>query len=166
MTETKPTRERISKDDAFLKVADTISLMATCDRGYSGCVIVRNNRILTTGYVGSPPGMPHCDDVDHEYSRTLHDDGSISEHCVRTIHAEQNAILQAAIIGISIEGATLYCRMTPCRTCAMFIIACGIKRVVCEWKYRAGDWTEKEFKNAGVELEYKHNEVLKYPGEK
>ena len=161
-----PKRERINKDDAFLRVADTISLMATCDRGYSGCVIVRDNRILTTGYVGSPPGMPHCDDVGHELVTITGADGNSSQHCIRTIHAEQNAILQAAIVGISIKGADLYCRMTPCRTCAMFIIACGIKKVVCEKRYRAGAWTEKHLKEAGIELIYKSEEVQKYAGEK
>jgi len=163
---TIPKRTRIDKDDAFLKVVDTISLLATCDRGYAACVIVRDNRILTTGYVGSPPGMPHCDDVDHEMVTVTDAEGHSSEHCIRTIHAEQNAILQAAIIGVSIYGATLYCRMTPCRTCAMFIIACGIKRVVCEKKYRSGDWTEREFQNAGIELVYKSKEIQKYAGEK
>lgn len=162
----KTSVDRISWDDVWLAMADTMALRATCDRGRSGCVIVRDNRVLTAGYVGSPPGMAHCDEVGHEIVTVTDADNHSSQHCVRTIHAEQNAILQAAIVGVSIEGATVYCRMTPCRTCAMFIIACGIKKVVCEKKYRAGAWTEKHFKEAGVELVYKHNEVQKYAGEK
>jgi len=157
---------RISWDDFWLKIADDFSLRATCDRGRSGCVIVRNNRILTSGYVGSPPGMPHCEDIGHQIKKTIHEDGSITEHCVRTIHAEQNAILQAAILGTSIEGATLYCRMTPCRTCAMFIIGCGITRVVCERKYQAGAETEEMFHKVGIELTFKYDEVQKYPSQK
>jgi dCMP deaminase len=91
-----------------------------------------------------------------------HEDGSITQHCVRTVHAEQNAICQAAKLGISLLGATLYCRMTPCRTCAMLIINCGIVRVVCERKYHAGAESEEMFKTAKVKLEYVHDEVQKY----
>jgi dCMP deaminase len=78
------------------------------------------------------------------------------------VHAEQNAICQAAKLGVSIEGATLYCRMTPCRTCAMLIINCGITRVVCERKYHAGKESEEMFREAGIELQYVHNEVQQY----
>ena len=94
--------------------------------------------------------------------KMLHEDGSISEHCVRTVHAEQNAICQAAKRGIALEGSTLYCRMTPCRVCAMLIINCGIKRVVCEKKYHAGGESEEMFAKAGVELVFFSEEVLRY----
>ena len=94
--------------------------------------------------------------------KMLHEDGSVTQHCVRTVHAEQNAICQAARRGISIDGATLYCRMTPCRTCAMLIINCGITRVVCEKKYHAGEESEKMFAEVGISLEYVDEEVLKY----
>jgi dCMP deaminase len=149
-------------DEYFMEVANTIAKRATCDRGRSGCVIARNRQILVTGYVGSPVGLPHCDDVGHLFKKMLHEDGSVTNHCVRTVHAEQNAICQAARLGISLEGATLYCRMTPCRTCAMLIINCGIDRVVCEKKYHAGAESEAMFKTAGVELAYVNDEVLKY----
>ena len=153
---------RPSWDEYFMEVANAISKRATCDRGRSGCVIARDKQILVTGYVGSPKGLPHCDDVGHQMRKVLHEDGSVSSHCVRTVHAEQNAICQAARQGISIDGATLYCRMTPCRTCAMLIINCGIVRVVCEMKYHAGDESEEMFAQAGIEIEYVHNKVLKY----
>ena len=91
-----------------------------------------------------------------------HEDGSVTSHCMRTIHAEQNAICQAAKLGIAIEGSTVYCRMTPCRTCAMLIINCGVKRVVCERKYHAGGESEEMFQQAGIELDYKHEELQKY----
>jgi len=154
---------RPSWDEYFLDLADAVSKRATCDRGRSGCVIVRDKRILVTGYVGSPAGFPHCDEVGHEIKKTVEEDGRVSEHCVRTVHAEQNAICQAAKLGVSIDGATVYCRMTPCRTCAMLLINCGIKRVYCERKYQSGQESEKMFKKVGIKMEYKFDEVQKYP---
>jgi dCMP deaminase len=80
-----------------------------------------------------------------------------------TVHAEQNAICQAARLGISIQGGTLYCRMTPCRTCAMLLINCGIVRVVCERQYHAGAESEEMFRQAGIQLEYVYpDEVESY----
>ena len=159
-TETK--YKRPSWDEYFMEIANTVSKRATCDRGRSGCVVVRDRQILVTGYVGSPKGLPHCDEVGHQFRRVVHEDGSVSEHCVRTVHAEQNAICQAAKLGISLDGATLYCRMTPCRVCAMLIINCGIKRVVCERKYHDGAESEEMFKMAGVQLEFFSEDVMKY----
>ncbi|MCX6272081.1 MAG: cytidine/deoxycytidylate deaminase family protein [Bacteroidetes bacterium] len=149
-------------DEYFMEVAHTIAKRATCDRGRSGCVIARERQILVTGYVGSPVGLPHCDEVGHLMKKTIHEDDRITLHCVRTVHAEQNAICQAAKLGVSLDGATLYCRMTPCRVCAMLIINCGIVRVVCEFKYHAGAESEEMFKTAGIDLDYVNNEVLKY----
>jgi dCMP deaminase len=91
-----------------------------------------------------------------------HEDGKITNHCVRTVHAEQNAICQAARLGIALEGATLYCRMTPCRTCAMLIINCGIERVVCEMKYHSGQESEEMFRQAGIKLVFVSEDVMKY----
>lgn len=149
-------------DEYFIEVAQIIAKRATCDRGRSGCVIARDRQLLVTGYVGSPVGLPHCDDVGHLMKKVIHEDNSISQHCVRTVHAEQNAICQAARLGISLMGSTLYCKMTPCRTCAMLIINCGIERVVCEKKYHAGAESEMLFKDAGVALDYISEEVLRY----
>jgi dCMP deaminase len=153
---------RPSWDEYFMEIAHTVSKRATCDRGRSGCVIVKDKQILVSGYVGSPNGLPHCDDVGHQMKKMLHEDGSVSEHCVRTVHAEQNAICQAAKRGIALEGSTLYCRMTPCRVGAMLIINGGIKRVVCEKKYHAGAESEEMFEKAGVKLEFFSEEVLRY----
>lgn len=149
-------------DEYFMEIANTVSKRASCDRGRSGCVIARDRQLLVSGYVGSPIGLPHCDEVGHQMKKMQHEDGSVTQHCVRTVHAEQNAICQAAKLGISLLGATLYCRMTPCRTCAMLIINCGIERVVCERKYHTGAESEEMFKTAGVSLEYVHDEVQKY----
>ena len=145
-----------------MEIADTVSKRATCDRGRSGCVVVRDRQILVTGYVGSPKGLPHCDEVGHQLKQMVHEDGTVTQHCVRTVHAEQNAICQAAKLGISLDGATLYCRMTPCRVCAMLIINCGIKRVVCANKYHAGAESEEMFAQAGVQLDFFSDEVVLY----
>src|SRR5574344_2745852 len=145
-----------------MEIANTVSKRATCDRGKSGCVIVRDRHILVTGYVGSPKGLPHCDEVGHQMKKTVHEDGTTSEHCVRTVHAEQNAICQAAKLGISLQNGTLYCRMTPCRVCAMLIINCGITRVVCEKKYHDGKESEEMFKKAGVQLEFFSDQIIQY----
>ncbi len=162
MTKEKTKHLRPSWDEYFMDLANTAAKRATCDRGRSGCVIVRERQVLVTGYVGSPKGMPHCDEVGHLFKKVYHEDGSVTQHCVRTVHAEQNAICQAARRGIALNHGTLYCKMTPCRTCAMLIINCGIDRVVCEKKYHAGRESEELFRDAGVELYYFNDEVERY----
>lgn len=149
-------------DEYFMDVAKTIAKRATCDRGRSGCVIARDKQILVTGYVGSANGLPHCDDVGHQMKSTTHEDGHVSHHCVRTTHAEQNAIIQAAKLGISIDGATVYCKMTPCAVCARMIINAGIRRVVSEKRYHAGSESEEMFKQVGVELNFIDEAVEQY----
>lgn len=146
----------------FFEILNAVSKRATCDRGKSACVIVKDNQILVTGYVGSPTGFPHCDDVGHLFKKVIHEDGSISEHCVRTIHAEQNAICQAAKRGVPLDGATIYVTMTPCRVCAMMIINCGIKEVKCLKKYHQGSESEEMFKRANINLTFEEEEVQKY----
>jgi dCMP deaminase len=153
---------RPSWDEYFMEIANTVAKRATCDRGRAGCVVVKDKQILVTGYVGSPKGLPHCDDVGHLMKKVIHEDGHVSQHCVRTIHSEQNAITQAARFGIALDGSTMYVKMTPCRTCAMLIINTGIKRVVCEKKYHAGAESEEMFRQAGVRLDYFSEDVLKY----
>jgi dCMP deaminase len=162
MTEVHQKDKRPSWDDYFLELANAASRRATCSRGRSGCVIVRDKQVLATGYVGSPTGLPHCDEIGHLMKKVIQDDGKITQHCLRTVHSEQNAICQAARRGIAISGATVYTRMTPCRTCAMLLINCGIERVVCERKYQMAEETEKMLAEAGVKLEYKHNEMQPY----
>lgn len=154
--------KRPSWDEYFMEVCEAIAKRATCDRGRSGCVIARDNQILATGYVGAPAGLPHCDEVGHQLKRLVHEDGAVTTHCVRTVHAEQNAICQAARRGIGIQGATLYCRMTPCRACAMMIINCGVTRVVCQRKYHDGAESEAMFAAAGLRLEYVDESVERY----
>src|SRR5271157_1746936 len=113
-----PEKKRPSWDEYFIDLCRSVAERATCNRGRNGCVIVKDKRILCTGYVGAPPGLPHCDEVGHLFKYVLNSKGEKVQHCVRTIHAEQNAIAQAAKYGISIEGGTLYTLMTPCLDCA------------------------------------------------
>ena len=153
---------RPSWDEYFMEIARTVAKRATCDRGRSGCVIARDKQILVTGYVGSPRGLPHCDEVGHQMKTVTHEDGHQTHHCTRTAHAEQNAICQAAKLGIAIDGATLYCKMTPCAACCKMIINSGIKKVVCEKKYHAGEESEEAFKQAGVDLAFFEDKVEQY----
>ena len=136
-----------------MSIARVVATRATCDRGRSGCVIVLDKHILTTGYVGSPPGIAHCDEVGHEMSEVTNPDGTVSKHCIRSTHAEQNAIIQAARNGITLKGATLYCKMTPCYTCAKLIITAGITRVVAEKDYHAGGRSKELFTEANITLD-------------
>lgn len=154
--------ERPSWDEYFIGMANYIGTRATCDRGRSGCVIVRDKRVISTGYVGSPPGLPHCDDVGHDMHLVVNEDGSKSEHCIRTIHAEQNAMIQAARFGSALDGATMYCKMTPCHVCAKLAITAGIKRVVAEMDYHAGGRSKDMLKKARVKLEIFNKKVEKY----
>lgn len=157
---------RPSWDEYFMEVAAAVAKRATCDRGRTSCVIVRDRQILVTGYVGSPKGLPHCDEAGHLMKTVTHEDGHTSSHCLRTVHAEQNAICQAAKLGVGLKGATLYCRMAPCRTCAMMIINCGIERVVCQARYHAGAEAEELFAQAGVRLDFMGGELEAYPDQR
>ena len=150
-------------DEYFLDLIEPIGRRATCDRGRSGSIIVSpGNTIIATGYVGSPPGQPHCDEVGHMMNTVIHGDGEQSQHCVRTLHAEENAILQCAKDGIKLEGATIYSKMVPCYNCAMRIVRVGIKRVVSLKKYHADGLSRKLFKDAGVELVVVDDTVEEY----
>ena len=153
---------RPSWDEYFMKIATVVGERGTCDRGRCGCVIVRDKRILTTGYAGAPKGLPHCDDVGHLMHTVKNPDGSESRHCIRTTHAEQNAIIQAALHGISLEGATLYLKFEPCFNCTKSIINAGIKRIVCQKRYHAGKLTREMLEKAGIKLETLEEEVEEY----
>ena len=135
-------RYRPSWDEYFLQIAFTVAQRSTCDRAHVGCVLVRDRRMLTTGYNGAPAGLPHCDDVGH-----LLVDG----HCVRTLHAEQNALIQAALHGVGTEGATAYVTHQPCLTCAKMLINAGVRRVVYAGNY-PDDHSRQFLDAAGVEL--------------
>jgi dCMP deaminase len=114
---------RPSWDEYFLKIVDSVGSRATCDKGGSGCVITQYNRIVATGYIGSLSGLPHCNEVGHQMK---------SGKCMRTIHAEHNAITQALKFGILLNGATMYCEIMPCLGCVKMAKSLGIKRIVTE----------------------------------
>lgn len=120
-------RKRASWDEYFMAIAREVATRSTCDRKHVGAVIVREKMILATGYNGSIRGLPHCDDVGH-----LMEDG----HCVRTVHAEANAIVQAARNGVRLENADIYVTASPCFGCFKLIANSGLKRIVFGEFYR------------------------------
>ena len=135
-------KTRASWDEYFMKIAEDVATRATCDRKHVGAVIVRDKCILTTGYNGSIRGLGHCDEEGH-----LMEDG----HCVRTIHAEANAIIQAARNGVRIEGGTIYVTASPCFGCFKMIANGGLKRIVFGEFYRDERIFELS-KGLGIEL--------------
>ncbi|WP_329271426.1 deoxycytidylate deaminase [Streptomyces sp. NBC_01451] len=149
-------------DEYFMSIVEAVSLRATCNRGKCACVVVRDQRIISTGYVGTPPGVDHCDEVGHLVRKMISDDGRARSHCVRTIHAEQNAIAQAARYGQTLGSSTFYCTMEPCRACAMLVIAVGAERVVAAYRYQAGEDTRELLKQAGIALVVLNDEVMEY----
>jgi len=112
---------RAGWDDYFMSIARVVAARSTCDRRFVGAVLVRNRTILSTGYNGSIRGMAHCDEVGHMME---------GDHCVGTIHAEANAIIQAAREGIRIEEATLYVTASPCWSCFKMLANAGVARIV------------------------------------
>jgi dCMP deaminase len=121
------TDSRVSWHEYFMNIAKQVATRATCDRKHVGAVIVRDKTILSTGYNGSIRGLPHCSEVGH-----MIEDG----HCVRTVHAEANAICQAARNGVRIEGADIYTTASPCWNCFRLIANSGIKRIYYGEFYR------------------------------
>jgi len=118
---------RASWDEYFMNIARVVSSRSTCDRKFVGAVIVRDKTILSTGYNGSIRGMPHCSEVGH-----MMEEG----HCVATIHAESNAILQAAKNGVSIDESSIYVTASPCWNCFKQVANSGIRRIVYGEFYR------------------------------
>lgn len=129
-------------DQYFLDIAQVVASRATCDRAHIGAVLVKDKYIISTGYNGAPHGLAHCDEVGHDME---------NGHCVRTTHAEQNAIIQAAVHGSSTRGATLYCTHSPCKICTKIILNAHIKRLVVVQVYR-DDSVMAMCQEAGVEF--------------
>jgi len=118
---------RVSWDQYFMNIAQVVASRSTCPRKFVGAVIVRDRTILSTGYNGSIRGMPHCSEAGHMME---------NDHCVATIHAEANAIIQAAKNGVVIDGATIYVTASPCWMCFKQIANAGIRRIVYGEFYR------------------------------
>jgi len=125
---------RPSWDKYFIEITELVSRRSTCLRRQVGTVIVKGKRILTTGYNGAPSGLKHCSEVGCLREKLNTPPGERQELC-RGIHAEQNAIIQAAQHGISINGATIYSTHFPCVTCAKMIINAGIKKIIYQEGY-------------------------------
>lgn len=134
--------ERPSWDDYFMQITFQVAKRSTCLRAAVGAIIVRDKRILTTGYNGAPTNLPHCTEAGCLI---------VNGHCVRTLHAEQNAIIQGALHGVNVSGSTIYVTHQPCLVCAKMIINAGIQRVVYAGHYP--DEIARGFlEGAGVEL--------------
>ena len=142
--------ERPSWDEYFLRITEEAARRSTCLRRHVGAILVRDKRILTTGYNGAPRGLPHCSEAGCLREQEGVPSGERHELC-RGLHAEMNALLQAAAHGIRIERATLYSTTFPCSLCAKMLINCGIERIVCTQDYP--DQLAKEMlSQAGIEV--------------
>ena len=133
-----------------MNIAEVVATRSTCLRNYVGAVIVRNKRIISTGYNGAPRNLEHCLDIGCIRDQERIESGTMQEIC-RAVHAEQNAIIQAALHGVSTKGATIYCTHQPCILCAKMIINAHIVRVVFKDAY-PDDMAIKFFADAGVEV--------------
>ena len=136
------TNERVSWETYFMNIANEVATRSTCDRKYVGAVIVREKTILSTGYNGSIKGLPHCDEAGHEM---------VDGHCVRTTHAEANAIVQAAKNGVEINQSEIYVTASPCYNCFKLIANAGIKTIYYGEFYRE-DRILEHAKEAGIDL--------------
>ena len=125
-----------------MNIAKEVATRSTCDRKYVGAVIVREKTILSTGYNGSIKGLPHCDEAGHEV---------VDDHCIRTTHAEANAIVQAAKNGVEINKSDIYVTASPCYNCFKLIANAGIKTIYYGEFYRE-DRILEHAKEAGIEL--------------
>jgi len=135
-------KHRVSWKDYFMNIAREVATRSTCDRKHVGAVIVREKTILSTGYNGSIKGLPHCDDVGCEM---------VDGHCVRTTHAEANAIVQAAKNGIQINQSEIYVTASPCYDCFKLIANAGINVIYYDEFYRDKRIIEKS-KEIGIQL--------------
>ncbi len=118
---------RVDWHDYFMNIARQVATRSTCDRKHVGAVIVRERTILSTGYNGSVRAMPHCDDIGHDLE---------NDHCVATVHAEANAIIQAAKNGVQVDGGQLYTTASPCWNCFKLIANSGIREIYYGEFYR------------------------------
>jgi dCMP deaminase len=136
------TKTRASWDNYFMKIAEDVATRSTCDRKFVGAVIVKDKMILSTGYNGSIRGLPHCDEVGHEME---------NGHCVRTVHAEANALVQSARNGIQVDGSDIYVTASPCYNCFKLIANSGIRRIFYGELYR-DERIKQHAKEARIEL--------------
>jgi len=137
---------RITREAMFFEICDVIRKRSSCKRGQVGCVIVQDNRVVSMGYNGSPPGAPHCFELGCDVEENNHEAG-----CQRAIHAEANAISYAARAGVSTDGGVLYCTHSPCLKCAQLLLSAGIAGVHYLTPYRRTEGHDL-LRDAGVPL--------------
>jgi dCMP deaminase len=147
----KPKRTRPSWDEYFMNIAELAATRSTCLRRQVGSVIVKDKKILATGYNGAPSGLKHCLDIGCLRDKLGIPSGERHELC-RATHAEQNAIVQAALFGVSIRNSTLYSTTQPCILCTKLIINAGIKKIVIKDSY-PDEMSREMLKEAGVEIQ-------------
>jgi dCMP deaminase len=149
--------DRPSWEEYFMQIAHLVKTRATCPRRSVGAVVVRDKRILCTGYNGSPMGLPHCPEGGPENDWPV---GCMrAGHCIRSLHAEQNCLLQAAKMGVSCDGAEIYVTCQPCNMCAKMIINAGIRRVVYEGDY-PDEYSLELFRSAQTTVDRYRNGCL------
>lgn len=141
---------RSSWDEYFMQIAEIVKTRSTCLRRQVGAVITKDNRIITTGYNGAPSGIPHCLDIGCLREQMGVPSGERHELC-RALHAEQNAIIQAANLGISTQGSTMYVTLQPCSICAKMMINAGVVRLVYQGVY-PDEMSLSMLKEAGITL--------------
>lgn len=141
---------RPSWDDYFMRITREVARRSTCLRRKVGAILVKDKHILTTGYNGAPSGLPHCAEVGCLRERFNTPSGERAELC-RGLHAEQNAIIQAAVHGVQVPGATLYCTTQPCSLCAKMLINAGVTRIVYEGDY-PDELARQMIEEAGLEM--------------
>jgi dCMP deaminase len=142
--------DRPSWDDYFMEMAQVVARRSTCLRRSVGALLVREKRILATGYNGAPAGLPHCEEVGCRREQLGIPSGERQELC-RGLHAEQNAIIQGALHGVSLRGSVLYSTTQPCVTCAKMLINAGVIRVVYQGEY-SDEMALEMLNQAGIEL--------------
>jgi len=142
--------DRPNPEKYFMNLANVVKERATCTRRKVGAIIVKNKHLLSTGYNGNPKGMKHCDEIGCLRTELDVPSGERHELCTG-LHAEQNAIIQAAVFGVSIKGAIMYCTDTPCSVCAKMITNAGIKEVVYAGEY-PDELAMKILKDCGISL--------------
>lgn len=146
--------DRISRDTMFMRIVQVVAERSTCPRKHVGAVLVQDNRIVSIGYNGAPPGMPHCDEVGCGGKHPFIETGQPGEFplgCTRTIHAELNAVAFAARHGAPTEGGTMYSTCATCANCAALLVSSGIARFVYNEEYRLKEGLEL-LEAAGIEV--------------
>lgn len=142
--------KRPSYDEYFMEMAYVVSKRSTCLRRKVGAILVKDKHILSTGYNGAPKGLNHCEEVGCLRKKTNVPSGERHEIC-RGLHAEQNAIIQSAVFGVSIKNSSLYCTNTPCVVCSKMLINAGVKEIVFDGNY-PDDLAKKMLNESSIKI--------------